>query len=445
MLRANRSRSLRLNFLFALLGFGLLVATEPTQSQAQIVPNNPLTSGVRIDARGLLATRTPTGDPRLLSKRQIAFNRAMRLARATGDDNQLTYISLPKLFADAKALIDEGKPLPDRLKYLDGMTKLRYIFVFPEKNDLVIAGDAEPYDTEILSRPIGVRTGRPVIQLDDLVVALRAVGPGNIRNRFGCSLDMPEGAMQKVSAIIKNPANRRLSKAKKAALMSEATGNHTCRFFGIQPDSRVALVLVEADYLLKRLAMDIDKPPVAAVRHTKQRRQLQYNGLWFTPSYEPILVSKDGLAFEIRGQSLQLNARGSEFVKTTPTPEAAAYVKNFTKYFPQMAEKIPAFADMWNITDLATLAALIGSDRLHEKVSWNLDWILNKNGYPVQKLTVPRTAETLARYKSSVYVVGGVVLQFGDVVSKNNREVESESTLANRVARPSDGTWKVVK
>ena len=75
----------------------------------------------------------------------------------------------------------------------------------------------------------------------------------------------------------------------------------------------------------------------------------------------------------------------------------------------------------------------------------NLDWVLDKNGYQVKELTVPRTAETLAHYKSGVYIVGGVALQFTNVVGVKNREVEVNGKLTNRIARPGGDEWKLVK
>ena len=176
------------------------------------------------------------------------------------------------------------------------MTKVRHVFVFPEEKDLVIAGDVEPYDQIDPRRPIGLKTGRPVLQLDDLVTLLRTVGPGNARNAFGCSIDPAADAMKRVEDIIKDKDNKKLPKDKKTEMMIESVGPHTVRYIGQEPDTRVAYVCVEADYLLKRLAMGVDKSPVAAVQHKHQSERLQFNGMWFTPSFEPLLVS----AMEIR-------------------------------------------------------------------------------------------------------------------------------------------------
>ena len=36
--------------------------------------------------------------------------------------------------------------LPDSIRYLEGLTQVRYVFVYPEEKDLVIAGPAEEID-----------------------------------------------------------------------------------------------------------------------------------------------------------------------------------------------------------------------------------------------------------------------------------------------------------
>ena len=412
-------------------------------SLAQVDPDPPLL-GVHVDADGLLTARRSTDDPKLLATRKAALAKARKEARAQGDKPGLTYISLPRLFAEAKAAVDGGKEIPQDVALLNGMTKLRYIFLFPEEKDLVIAGDSEPYHMENPARPIGLLTGRPVLRLDDLVTILRTVGPGNARGEICCSIDPAAGAMKLITEIIADPDNRQLTKAKKAELLASSVGQHTVRIIGVEPDTRVAFVCVEADYLLKRMAMGVDPTPVSAVQHVHQTEKVQFSGLWFTPMYDPLLISADGLAYEIRGQSLQLNSRGEQFANVPASPGTAGYARQFTKYFPQLAAAVPAFADLANITDLSLLAALIGKDRLHEKAGWKLDWILSEKGYPVPKVPVARTADTLATYRAGVYIVGGVDVSFKDAMGPKERAKDDEGKLKNLPARPQAG-WKTAK
>ena len=61
----------------------------------------------------------------------------------TEESADLAYVSLPSLCREAKKLLDAGEKLPPEMKNLGGITQLRYIFVYPETKDLVIAGPAE--------------------------------------------------------------------------------------------------------------------------------------------------------------------------------------------------------------------------------------------------------------------------------------------------------------
>ncbi len=419
----------------------LLAMASPVIGQVDD-PDDLLVAGVVIDARGLITVRQPTRDAKALAARKAALAKAQQQARATGPKDRLTYISLPRLFAAAKNAVDQGQEIPQEIQYLGGMTKLRYVFVYPDEKDLVIAGESEPYDAAQPARPVGLRTGRPVLRLDDLVVALRTLGPGTRDGSIGCSIDPPRDAMIKVEEILKAPANRKLSRDEKSRLLAGSIGPQTVRILGVAPETRVAYVCVEADYLLKRLAMGIDESPVAAVRHTNQHEKMQFNRLWLMPGYEPLLVSEDGLSFEIRGQSLELRAGGDPFSDAPATPGTAGYAKLFTRHFPQLAQAIPAFADLWNITDLALLASLIRQDRLHDKTGWDLRWAMSREGYPVAKVPVVREADTMAHYRTGAYIIGGVKLEMTPAITPKSRQRDEIGKLKQLAKRPEAGRWE---
>ena len=75
------------------------------------------------------------------------------------------------------AQVARGQGPTDDMLYLAGLTELQYVFFYPETNDIVIAGPAEGMMLAHLSRPVGIVTGQAVLQLEDLLVALRAYGP----------------------------------------------------------------------------------------------------------------------------------------------------------------------------------------------------------------------------------------------------------------------------
>ena len=134
--------------------------------------------GIHVDAQGVLRSRSVDADPRLAELRKGAA--------AHQKDARTVALSLPRLFAEARRLSDAGKPLPDELRFLGGLTKLQYVFVYPDEKDLVVVGPAEPFDARSAFRPLGKITGKPVLQLDDLVTGLRSFAGGKRPDRLGC-------------------------------------------------------------------------------------------------------------------------------------------------------------------------------------------------------------------------------------------------------------------
>ena len=351
----------------------------------------------------------------VLRYRKTVPGGSKRFRKDRSQDPALCYISLPKLFAEVQALVQAGKPIPDRMRYLDGMVRLTHVFVDPEAKDLIIAGPAETIAAATSQRPRGQRTGRPVLQLDDLVVALRSVGPGSRTRVFGCTLVQDAGSVDRVAAF--QAKIRRLRNVRQDAIaagMKQAVGPLAAKFFGVPADSRFALTCVEADYLMKRLSLGLDRSPVSGMKSYLERSTggNAFNRFWFTANYQPLLVSADGNSFELQGPGLQVLASTSPTKVVSQNPGATAFAADFTKHFVKLEDAVPAFADLHNLADLAVASALIAEDRLHERIEWNMDWVLDSQGYPVTKVRTPRQAETLVNYRIrgrlAITVAGGV-------------------------------------
>ena len=98
-------------------------------------------------------------------------------------------ISLRALEAACQHFLTENSgKLPDEIKYLGGLQRIQYVFVYPEQNDIVLAGPAEGWKIDEAGNVVGVTTGRPVLQLDDLLVALRTVSSAR-QGAISCSIN----------------------------------------------------------------------------------------------------------------------------------------------------------------------------------------------------------------------------------------------------------------
>jgi hypothetical protein len=414
---------------FALSLAGLLATFVTPKANAQFIPgvafgNSP---GVFLRLDGTVNVRQTDDKDELAAMR--ARVRATTDAQAKGE--KLVYVSLPKLFAEVRSLKTAGKEVPEELRFLHGMTQLRYVLVFPEEKDLVIAGPAEPWHVihgqdDSTEYVIGTRTGHPVLQLDDMIVAFRTAleGRGGV---FGCGI-YPSPDSIKIADAIAHEMIRN-TRAERMAAMQERLGPQEIRIFGTRNDTRFAYICVAADYELKRFALNLDRAPVAHLPSAVDNTRSAANKFWFAADYEPLLVSKDGNSFEIRGQRLEVQCGAFDFDPRGATKTAQNFAAQFTKQMPLLATAVPLYAELQNIADEALLGNLLRHDGLAEKIGWDNAWIYDDATCPVAKIPTPKLAQTLVSYTSGSIAAGGVTLVLAPYVSESSRQADDKGTF----------------
>src|SRR5688500_1161037 len=112
------------------------------RSDAQTDPGQDV-FGVYVDPTGTLRQRAVS--PKELGLLRERARKATDAKVAGG----LHFVSLNKLFADARKLAEQNHPLPDAIKHLGGLTQIQYVFAYPQEKDLVIAGPAEEIDKTV--------------------------------------------------------------------------------------------------------------------------------------------------------------------------------------------------------------------------------------------------------------------------------------------------------
>jgi len=114
----------------------------------------------------------------------------------------LRKVSLVRLEAAVQAQLAAGKKLDEPTRCLAGLQRLQYVFFLPEAKDIVIAGPAEGFAADASGRMVGLGSGRPVIELEDLVAALRAYARGRPAEGFvGCTIDPAPEAMLRLQGF----------------------------------------------------------------------------------------------------------------------------------------------------------------------------------------------------------------------------------------------------
>ncbi len=188
-------------------------ATTATGAATTVVNTGNIVNivgGVRVDVNGVLNQQDERGRAQVLEARR----RAMQ--EVPGDINQpakLRMVSLKNLDAAIEGTLKNGKVLPDEIKYLAGLQRVQYVFVYPEEKDVVIAGPAEGWKLNEAGIIVGSTSGHPVMQLDDLLVALR-YAEAHTPDPMSVSIDpTPEGLqrLRDFTAKIQPNANRQAS------------------------------------------------------------------------------------------------------------------------------------------------------------------------------------------------------------------------------------------
>ena len=148
-------------FGFRMLNLSLVVVLAfcfvGQQSSAQIVQQ--AVGGVAIDANGVVNAPTEQDNLVLQKLRRTAVEQAPA-DLATWTD--LRAVSLKQLEAKLAECAANDQPIPDEVKYLAGLQRVQYVFIYPERNDIVLAGPAEGWDTDALGNVVGATSRRPL-------------------------------------------------------------------------------------------------------------------------------------------------------------------------------------------------------------------------------------------------------------------------------------------
>jgi hypothetical protein len=424
----------------ALLTLGLSSAVGQTTGDAtQTAGAARGVAGVTVDAQGVLRAKMFADPGGQLMQERVSAARAA-LDPKVSAFSKLRKISLNRL---EQAILDHQGTISNEMRYLAGLQRVRYVFYYPDSKDIVLAGPAEGWATDVSGRVVGLTSRRPVIQLQDMVVALRAFAPGGSPTQeIGCSIDpTPEGlaAMQQFRRSIHlsgPPSAEEVRTIAEGMRTSLGLQNVTIR--GVSPKSHFAQVLVEADYRMKLIGIGLEAPPVKMVSYVDRVKlsEVARNAMqrwFFLPDYQCVRQSDDKLAMELVGDGVKLvgedevvNAQGERKASTGRGNKASqAFIRSFTKKYPELAERSPVYAELRNLIDLAVAAAYLQSQDYYGKAGWKMEFFGSEQAFPVETYDIPKTVESAANaiWRGNVLgtpVGGGVQIQAGQALEGDN-------------------------
>jgi hypothetical protein len=331
------------------------------------------------------------------------------------------------------------------VRYLAGLQRVRYVLVYPEQQDIVLAGPAEGWKVDTHGSVVGATSGRPVLSLDDLMVALRVAEASN-RSGIICSINpTPEGAQRLQQLSQQFPPG--ISPQVAGRQMEQAVGMQMITVTGVPATSHFARVIVAADFRMKRLAMNFEPAPVDGMPSfmTLLKKGGANNLMprfWLAPNYEPLQRDTEGLAWELRGQGVRclteqgfLSSSGQKVETGKADPVGQKWADTFTKKFEELAHEDSSFGQLRNVMDLAVVGALFVKERLTEKSGLSAPNLMNDQ--PLEVYPAPRAVPSMASFvkaghKPMVSVSGGVQIYPWQVADRTQVSKDLASTHGER-------------
>ena len=408
--------------------------------------------GVSIDSAGAL---------KLASKSDSAAFRAVReralapTPRSLSQVSNTRRVSLRDLDRSLGELRKQANPIPQEMLLLGGLTRIEYVVVDVKRKDIVLCGRGEGWRVDKSGSVVGEKTGEPIIRLEDLITALRLAADG--AETASCSIDPTKEGSQRLQKLLANPRLRLTESVKKR--MEKSLGPQTITIRGVASTSRLAHLMLAADYQMKRLAMQLDptapSEPASYLQMLKDAGSRPLNAAprwWISPAYDSIEHSTDRTTWRISGPAIKVQyedgfvrADGSIIDSGGKNAIAAKWSEQFNQQIPQLSAHYPIFADLRNCVDLSVVAALLWSERLVAMGDCEFPTLLDDASVRPSSYAVPKTVASQASLLRSgrdliVAVSGGVEIDGWKVV-ENPTHAQSLDRDSRRILNRAGDAW----
>lgn len=440
----------------AAFAWAVLTGQGPVQGQGMGGFGARAVGGISVDAQGIVQNLAPNVAADLAAERRDTV-KGLRLGKPGG----LRRISLARLVSAVDEFATAGKALPPEVLFLGGLERITHVFVDPDGHDIILAGPADTAAVDAAGNVVGATSGRPLLQLEDFVVALRAID-GARQGGIRCSIDpTPEGVakLQQYLRSLKTIGDPDVT----LRSMEESLGPQRVTVGGVPAGSRFARVLVAADYRMKRIGMGLEPsgvpglpsylsmvPPGSTTGATLPR-------FWLEASYEPIVRDADELAWRINGRGMKCLTENDVLAKDgernviergkAPTDKVAEkWCAAMTSHYDALAARQPVFAELVNCIDLAVVAALIHGRQLDKRAGLDLGPLTDEKTLAVPVYDAPAFTSTVASgvRKGGRWVVsasGGVQVQPWEFAGQTVESADDIGRSAALASRPADNWW----
>lgn len=285
------------------------------------------------------------------------------------------------------------------------------------KRVLGVAADYQNHDLLLIGKLEG---NSPPLHLEDLVLALRNVWDKYAQRQGntitytppGCSIDPSPEILQRLQRLggdISTPQQMRRMLQQWRTICSRP---QKVRVDGLPFDTRFAKIMVDADYLMKKivdgsLALDIpgftslnDMVMNDMVGNMQQGREvsmpMMLNRFWFSPGENGYREDREGRGMILIEKCQVKLLTEKEFLTSTgkigsggADPYADRFAQLFTDKYQEISAKRPIYVELESLFRFVSVAKLLKERDLDQRVGFSLDYLLND--YPIRRVTVPPT------------------------------------------------------
>jgi hypothetical protein len=246
--------------------------------------------------------------------------------------------------------------------------------------------------------------------------------------RFGCAITPRAESLAKAQQYLNATSGRPIPSNRRDAWLEDLRrqmGAQKIEVSGIDPRTRAAQVLVEADYRMKLIGLGLEEGTVDVpsyldlieVAKGASPPPMDVLRWWFVMNYDAVLTDVNRGVFELRGQGVRvlsenelLTAQGERVHTGKSEVLNQEFTGNFTQHFEGLTVKYPIYAELRNIFDLALVGAICRAEDLLGQVGWSAACLRDPQQFLVELGVAPTTVETVANHRviNKVHIVGAV-------------------------------------
>jgi hypothetical protein len=372
--------------------------------------------GVYVDSQGILRQLDRTTTDKLAPRwqqwnlqRQRVFGQ-QDVARRSA----LRKVSLLRLLAACPAKHAQPQPPDDAMLHLAGLERIDYLIYDKEAADWILAGPADAWKIDRNGRHVANHSGRPVLRLEDLVVLLS--NAYFAKGQFLCAITPTQEGLVQAQQFIARSADRPVAVGRRDAWLQgfrSALGLQRIEVEGIDANTRVSRVIVEADHHMKRIGIGLEPGTDRVDSYLdllsdsgRLPERMDVLRWWFTLHEQAVRADRPGQLYTFAPQAVQvlsenelLTRHGKRVQTGKSDPLNEQFARDFTEDFAEIARRYPIYADLDNLFRLALVAAIVHQHGSSDPSQIDLAKWLRAEEFVVTTGRAPQWVESVVNYR----------------------------------------------